>query len=93
MGQELPQDACAAHADPAPVNAPAVAEAMAPLRRQFIAEALDGMIFQAQGVLHFLHRADDACAERALAYVFDFAREAAGEMKALRAAAQPTPAA
>ena len=71
---------------------PAIGEAVAPLRRQFIAEALDGMIFQAQGLLHFLARGDDACAERALARVFGFAREAAGEMKALRAeTVTPTP--
>ncbi len=61
------------------------------LRRAFIAEALDGLIYQAEGAIRFLERGDDACAERAMARLFDLAREAAGEMKALRA--EPSPAA
>ena len=61
-----------------------IAEAMAPLRREFIIEALDGAVYQAEGAIRFLNRGEDACAAKAMARMFDFARTAAGEMKTLR---------
>ena len=57
---------------------------IAALRREFVAEALDGAVFQAQGAIRFLERGDDRCAELAMGRMFDFARSAAGEMRRLR---------
>ena len=56
---------------------------IAALRREFVAEALDGMIFQAQGTIRFLERGDDRCAGEAMKRLFEFARHAAGEMRVL----------
>lgn len=63
----------------------AAREAVASLRREFIFEALDGAVWQAQGAMRLLKHGNDMAAAQAMARMFDFARKAAAEMKALQA--------
>ena len=63
--------------------------------REYIVEALDGLVWQVGGAVRFLERGEDAAAERAMARAFDFARSAAATMRELRgprldAAPQPS---
>ena len=63
---------------------PRLNEVIAPLRRDYVVEALDGMLFQGEAAIRFLSRNEDREAEEAMARLFNFARLAAAEMKSLR---------
>jgi hypothetical protein len=58
---------------------------MRPILREFVWEALDGLITQADGAQRFLERGDDAFAEAAMRRAADFFRQAAGTMNELLA--------
>ena len=63
---------------------------MLPFHREIIAEALDGMIVQAEASIRFLDRGEDAYAQASLRRAAHFFRHAANQMNEMAEVEKPS---